>query len=256
MAQATMPRDTPSGGILDRSLAPSTQWIAALFARREMVAYSTVLVAGFLLRIWDVGNRAMHHDESLHAYYAWKLFVGQGYTYDPLMHGPLQFEVAPLFYLLFGASEFSARLLAVILGTMLIPLPFFLRHHLTRPGALLASLMLAVGPVFVYFSRFIRDDIYLACFALILFICVVRYLETNQHRFLYGGAAVLALAVASMEAAYLLIFIFGTFIGYQILREFLAEKEGPVLRAVRTTSLDAWLTAIALFVVIMVVLYS
>ncbi|MGI8967550.1 MAG: flippase activity-associated protein Agl23, partial [Chloroflexota bacterium] len=47
-----------------------------------------------------------------------------------------------------------------------------------------------------------------------------------------------------------------TFIGYQILREFLAEKEGPVLRAVRATSLDAWLTAIAIFVVIMVVLYS
>ncbi|MGH2443628.1 MAG: flippase activity-associated protein Agl23 [Chloroflexota bacterium] len=255
MAEVTLPARGRSSW-LDRPLVPSRERLAVLLTHWELILYTAVVILGFVLRIWDVGGRAMHHDESLHAYYSWKLFAGQGYSYDPLMHGPLQFEVVPVLYLLFGVSEFSARLLAVLLGTGLIALPFFLRHHLTRPGAILASVMLAISPSLVYFSRFIRDDIYLAFFALWLFICVVRYLETHQNRYLYMGAVAMALAVASMEAAYLLFFTFGTFIIFEALRELLSSRDGPVLQAFKATSLDAWLTAISIFVVITVILYS
>lgn len=253
MAQGTLPARSTW---LDRPLVPSRVRLDALVANWELVAYGAIILLGFLLRIWNVGDRAMHHDESLHAYYAWRFFIGQGYTYDPLMHGPLQFEVVPVFYLLFGVGEFSARLLAVLLGTVLIALPYFLRHHLTRPGALFAAVMLAISPSLVYYSRFIRDDIYLACFALILFICIVRYLESHRVRFLYTAAAAMALAVASMEAAYLLFFTFGTFLIFQAVRERLSGRTGPVTAAFKATSLDAWLTAISIFVVLTVLLYS
>src|SRR5579884_2115107 len=215
MAEAILPAGTTTDAWLDRPLVPAWKRVSALAAHWELAAYCAIVLAGFLLRIWDVGARAMHHDESLHAYYAWRLYVGQGYTYDPLMHGPLQFEVVPLFYLLFGVSEFSARLLAVLLGTVLIALPYFLRRYLTRPGALLAAIMLAISPVMVYYSRFIRDDIYLACFSLILFICLVRYLDDHRPAYLYTAAAAMALAMASMEAAYITFFIFGTFLIFQ-----------------------------------------
>ena len=52
----------------------------------------------------------------------------------------------------------------------------------------------AISPVMVYFSRFIRDDIFLACFSLILFVCAVHYLEKPRPILLYAGAATLALA--------------------------------------------------------------
>lgn len=256
MAQATVPAGTARGSWLDRPIAPSWQKIAALAVHWELFAFGTLVLVGFVLRIWGVGGRAMHHDESLHAYYAWQFFVGRGYSYNPLMHGPLQFEVVPVFYLLFGVGEFAARFLAVVLGTVLIALPYFLRHHLSRPGALLASLMLAVSPSLVYFSRFIRDDIYLACFALLLFICVVGYLETHKLRYLYLGSATMALAMASMEAAYLLFFIFGTFIIFEAVREYLSARQGPVITAFKATSLDAWLTAVSIFVVLTVLFYS
>jgi uncharacterized protein (TIGR03663 family) len=258
MAEATLPRGARGATWLDRPLLPSRERLSALLAHRELLAYGTIALIGFLLRVWDVGSRAMHHDESLHAYYAWQFFVGKGYSYLPLMHGPLQFVVVPIFYLVFGDSETSARLLAVVLGTVLIGLPYFLRQYLTRPGAMLTALMIAISPSLVYYSRFIRDDIYLACFTLILFICVVRYLERHQARYVYIGATAMALAMASMEAAYLNFFIFGSFLVFQIIREAMSRRSDPtpVLSAVRATSLDTWITGLAIFIVIIVLLFS
>src|SRR5947209_5021428 len=218
MAQATLPAGSRRVTWLDRPLLPSRERLSALLAHRELLAYGGIVLIAFVLRIWDVGARAMHHDESLHAYYAWQFFVGEGYKYLPLTHGPLQLVVAPIFYLVFGDNETSARLLAVVLGTVLVSLPYFLRRYLTGPGALLTSVMLAVSPSLVYYSRFIRDDIYLACFTLLLFICVVRYLERHEARCVYVGAAAMALAMASMEAAYLTFFIFGSFFAFQLVR--------------------------------------
>src|SRR5947209_6810650 len=115
MAQTTIPPPA-AGSWLDRPLWPSWQRVAAFAIDWQLAAYTALVLVGFGLRLWNVGSRAMHHDESLHAYYAWQFFTGHGYAYNPLMHGPLQFEVVPIFYLIFGASEFSARLLAVVLG--------------------------------------------------------------------------------------------------------------------------------------------
>lgn len=256
MAEATIPAKPAASSWLDRPLAPAWQRIAALSVNWELVAYAAIVIIGFTLRIWDVGARAVHHDESLHAYYSWKFFVGQGYSYDPLMHGPFQFQVVPLFYLLFGVSDFSARLLAVTLGTVMIPLPYFLRSYLTRPGAILASAMLTISPAMVYFSRFIRDDIYLACFSLVLFIALVRYLDRPRPHLLYIAAAAAALAMASMEAAYITFFIFGSFLIVEGVREAFVNRGGPVLAALRATSIDTWLTAASIFIVLTVLFYS
>ncbi len=256
MAEIVAPRPVASASWLDHPLLPGWQRIAAMVVDRELVAYAMVVALGFVLRIWNVGARAVHHDESLHAYYAWKFFVGQGYAYDPLMHGPFKFEIVPLFYLLFGVSDFSARLVAVVAGTILVALPFFLRRYLTGPGALLASVMLAISPAFVYYSRFIRDDMYLAAFDLTLFIALVLYLERPRPYLLYIAATATALAMASMEAAYLTFFIFGTFLLFEGARELLVHREGPVLAAWRATTLDTWLSAISIFVVLTVLMYS
>src|SRR5436853_6684403 len=66
-----------------------------------------LVVAGFFLRIHRLGERAIHHDESLHALYSWYLYVGRGYVHDPMMHGPWQFHWTALFYFLFGVSDFT-----------------------------------------------------------------------------------------------------------------------------------------------------
>ena len=76
-----------------------------------------MVVVGFLLRVHRLAERAIHHDESLHALYSWYLYTGRGYVHDPMMHGPWQFHWTALIYFLFGDSDFTARLGAVLFGT-------------------------------------------------------------------------------------------------------------------------------------------
>src|SRR5688572_9946184 len=44
----------------------------------ESLAYLLLIVAAALTRFWDLGSRALHHDESLHAYYSWLFATGEG----------------------------------------------------------------------------------------------------------------------------------------------------------------------------------
>ena len=56
------------------------------------------------------GDRPFHHDESQDAYFSWLFRTSGDYEYDPLLHGPLRFYMTAAAYLLFGDSDFTARL--------------------------------------------------------------------------------------------------------------------------------------------------
>ena len=63
-------------------------------------------------------------------------------------------------------------------------LPFFFRARLGRIGALLTSAMLAFSPTLLYFSRFARNDVIMAVWALGLVISMWRYLDEGKPRYL------------------------------------------------------------------------
>ena len=178
----------------------------------QLGGHVALLLVAAVMRLWDLGSRAMHHDESLHAFYSWNLYSGEGYQHDPMMHGPLQMEAtAGLFYLL-GDSDYTARLLYAVAGTALVALPFFLRRRLGNVGALIVSAMLAFSPAMLYFSRFARNDILMAAWTLGLVVCVWRYLDEGKHRYLYIASGLLALAFASKETAYLVTATLGLYL--------------------------------------------
>src|SRR5207248_1124829 len=108
----------------------------------EWALYGAFTIIGAILRFWDLGARALHHDESLHATYSWYLWQcltsnawkcitgtnpGTAYYYDPMMHGPYQFHGNALIYLIFGPTNDAARMNAALCGTALIILPILLR---------------------------------------------------------------------------------------------------------------------------------
>jgi uncharacterized protein (TIGR03663 family) len=178
----------------------------------ELIAYGALLVAAAAMRFWDLGHRAVHHDESLHSFYSWQLAEGQGFRHDPLMHGPLQFELNAAIFLIFGDSDYTSRLLYAIAGTALVALPFFFRNRLGRLGALFTSILLAFSPALLYFSRFSRNDILMAVWALGLVICMWRYVDEGKNRYIYFAAGLLALAFASKETSYLITAMLGLFL--------------------------------------------
>ena len=76
-----------------------------LRADRTLLILLGIAAVALVLRVVDLDARAMHHDESLHAKYAWDFSEGRGYTHNPLMHGPLLFHTVAGVFVVAGDSE-------------------------------------------------------------------------------------------------------------------------------------------------------
>jgi len=189
----------------------------------EIASYILLALIALGIRLWDLGSRAIHHDESLHATYSWYLASGQGYQHMPMMHGPFQFHGTALNFFLFGDSDFTARLLPALFGVALVVLLYFLRRHLGRWGSLAVATLLALSPMLLYFSRFARNDIYILFWTLLLVICLWRYIEERKARYLYIGAAALSLSFCTKEVSYITVVIFASFLLIVAGRELIAR---------------------------------
>jgi uncharacterized protein (TIGR03663 family) len=180
---------------------------ALLTLDREMVAFLALTLIAGVLRFWDLGSRMMHHDESLHAVYSYYLYIGKGYVHDPMMHGPFLFELNALVYFLLGATDATARVAPALFGTVLVGLPYFLRDRLGRTGAIVTAALLAISPSILYYSRFIRHDVYQIFFMMLLVIAVFRYMSDRTNVWLYVAAVTTSLAFADKEDSYFLLAI-------------------------------------------------
>ncbi len=196
-----------------QTATPSARSIPMAEASRRTITLEQGLYCGlFLLSILShllmLDNRALHHDETLHAAFSYYVMSGKGFVHDPLLHGPFLYFWGALIYFLFGDSNYTARLGAALFGSVLTVLPYLLRRELGRSTALIASTALLISPVVLYVGRFIRHDIYAVTFELLVFICVVRYASTRQARWLFIGAAALALMFTTLETFFLYLAIF------------------------------------------------
>jgi uncharacterized protein (TIGR03663 family) len=179
--------------------------------KRTLLVYGMVLVLAAGLRFVDLTAKPFHHDESLYGYYSWVQERNGDYHYDPMMHGPVMFFVNVVVFRLLGAGNFTARLGPALFGTLLCLAPLLIRRQLGRAGTLLASLLFSVSPIFTYFSRFLREDIYAAFFTFLAVAFFIRFLDGRKSRELYFSAASLSLLFCTKENAYLHLLIFATF---------------------------------------------
>lgn len=176
----------------------------------EQVAYVAIGLVALVAHLWGLGDRALHHDETLHAVYSWYIYTGQGYTHDPLLHGPFLYYFGALLYFLFGDNDVTARLGVALFGTVLTVLPYLVRHQIGRTAALTASVYLLISPAFLYVGRFFRHDMYSIVFELLIFVAIVRYATSRQAGWLFLGAAAFGLMYTNQETSYLFLLILGT----------------------------------------------
>ena len=176
-------------------------WPEAIFAG--------IVLAALGLRLWELGGRTMHYDESLHVHYAWRMAIGEGYSHSPWMHGPFQVHMVASIFKVFSDTDFTARLGYALFGSALVALPYFFRTYLGRTGAIVTAVLLALSPSLLYFSRFGRNEILMVFWAMALLILMWRYLNEGKNRYLYIASAVLALAFATKETSYITVAIFG-----------------------------------------------
>ena len=177
-------------------------------ARWEKISLLIILLLAIFTRFYILGDRVMSHDESLHTKYSWQLYVGEGYTHNPMMHGPLLFHLNALAYFIFGFGDFASRIFPALAGIGLVLSPWLFRRWLKPGGAFSASLMLLLSPSITYYSRYIRHDIYSLLTAMLVLWAILQYLAQQKRRWLYILAASFALMFTTKETAYIYTAIF------------------------------------------------
>jgi uncharacterized protein (TIGR03663 family) len=227
-------------------------WLAGT-PRAELVAWGLLLAVALVLRLVALGDRTFHHDESQDAYFSWIFRTTGDYAYDPLLHGPLRFYLTALMYLGGGDSDFTARLAPALMGWGMVALPFGLRRLIGRGAAFTAAALLALGPSYLYFSRFAREDIYVACLTLALVVVTFRFLAAPRFHqpALIGG--ILALSFATKESTFITVFVMGSFFLVALTRE---RWRALVLGPVASVGRAAWGWALVAFAGVFTVLFT
>jgi uncharacterized protein (TIGR03663 family) len=174
-----------------------------------VAAWSALLLLNALTHFVGLGDRAMSHDESIHAYYSWELAENGSYRHDPTYHGPLLYNLDALVFILVGDSDATARLVPALAGLFLIALVYGARRHLGEMGAFCAAVLMSLSPALLFYGRYLRNDIYMAAWTLLWALAAWRYLETRRAAWLFGVALAMALSFATKETS----FIFGAVIG-------------------------------------------
>lgn len=226
----------PAARTIDRVLS------VRLRANREVLVYAVLFAGAFLVRFWDLGSQALHHDESIHAQWAWGLLQGN-YQHSPVFHGPFYYHFQAAAFFLFGASDYTSRLTPAISGMILVALPLLLRSRLGPVGTASAVAFIAFSPTLVYFSRFMREDIYMAAFTLVMVAAMWRYIEDGQHRWLYVFAGAFIGNVLTKEGSFLvfaayLVFL-DLYLATQLAQQTLSARTERIYRSELSARLQA-----------------
>ena len=163
-----------------------------------------ILLATVLSRFTMLGQRVMSHDEVNHVVPAYTFYQGGGYRYDPVTHGPLQFHLITLSYVLFGASDFSARIPNAVFGIAVVVFAIFgFKKYLGRIGSLVAGFLFTISPYISYYSRYTRNEIYIVFWGMALLWGVLQYLERGEKRTLLFITVITALHFTDKATSYI-----------------------------------------------------
>ncbi|MBN1267713.1 MAG: TIGR03663 family protein [Anaerolineales bacterium] len=209
--------DLESGGSLKEPLLGTQIRLNA-----EVLFFIFILVLAFFSRFYDLESRVMSHDENTHVYFSWLLEQGQGYSHDPLSHGPFQFHAVALSYFLFGDTDATSRFPSALFGVAAVLMVFLFRKWLGKTGTAVAAVLMLVSPYMLFYSRYVRNEMLVVPQTLLLFWAMFRYMETRRTKWLYLLVLALSLHYTTKETSYmytaaLLVFL-GLYFGWQLLR--------------------------------------
>jgi predicted membrane-bound mannosyltransferase/sugar lactone lactonase YvrE len=169
----------------------------------EKLIFAIIVILAIVTRFYMLEPRVMSHDETSHTYFSWLFFKGNGYAHDPVTHGPLQFHLVALSYFLFGDSDTTARVPAVLFSIATVAFMWYYRRYLGRVGALVAALLLTISPYMLFYGRYVRNEAFVAFFGVVMIWSILRYIDTGRPKYLYVLTTVTVLHFSTKETSYI-----------------------------------------------------
>jgi uncharacterized protein (TIGR03663 family) len=203
----------------------------------EKAAFVAVALLAAGLRFFQLGLRPLNEAEAVQALAAYRFTHGAAQAV-PAGTIPALFSGNLLGFTLLGASDVTARLLPALAGMALVLLPYLLRHRLGRGGALAASLLLALSPSIVHFSRSLDGTILVAACGLAMAVGLINYIDTRRPGYLYLAAAALGVGLCAGPGIFTLVLILVAFGLLLLLGERILHHETGW-----SSMLEAWVSA-------------
>ncbi len=169
----------------------------------EIAIFAGIFLLAIFTRFYDLETRVMSHDESLHTYFSWLLYRGQGYEHTPMMHGPYQFHIIALSYFLFGVSDFTARIPAVLFSLATVWMVWYWRRYLGKWGMIVAAFLMVLSPYMLYYGRYVRNESFVGFSGILLLYSMLRYIESGAKKYLFLVTAATLLHFTSKETAFI-----------------------------------------------------
>ena len=193
-----------------------------------------IVVAASFLRLWNLGSIGFRGDEAVYAGQAavlagdedmerYFILISRGNSNFLLYQHVLSF-----FYLLFGVNDIVARAVSAAFSILTILIVFELGRTLydARVG-LIAALLLAISSYAVALGRLALLDSMLAFLFTLTMLCMAKWIQGRNPRWLYAFAAVSALAIQAKVVGG---FVLAIFVLYLLMtRRYRSLSAGHVL---------------------------
>lgn len=223
-----------------------------------------ILIFTILSRFLMLSDKPFHHDESLHGYYSERVSLGYAHEYSALLHGPMLYYLVGSFLYMFGVSDFTARLPAALFSVFIVASPLLLSKQIGRKTSLFLMFLFFSSPTFMYFGRFLREDVFTSVWVIGSVSGLFLYWQTRKLWTAYFGIAMLAGHFVNKENSYLHTMVWALalaniyFFSAKI-KAFSATEtvfDPPLFAISKDDKKVFWLNCFAIFVTIYVLFYS
>ena len=176
--------------------------------RKCCVLILVATIAALVLRLPRLIQRPMHGDEAVHAIKFGELLEHGNYTYDPHeYHGPTlnYLSLIPAWLTsentLTKVNEFTLRIIPVVCGVLLILLVFLIADGIGANAAIFATILTAISPAMVFYSRYYIQEMLLVCFTFGAIVSGYRYTRSRNIAWAISCGIFLGLMHATKETS-------------------------------------------------------
>ncbi len=177
------------------------------------LALAGILAACAATRLLWLGEKSIMHDEALFVYYTHaQLYLDWSYTYLPILHGPAMLHLQALLFHLFGASDFTMRLGAALLGIGGLFWILGMRPWLGGAGTWVALTVYTLSPGITFYQRFFRNDPLYVFTSLWIVVSLLWWWRSGRPAWLASAVVGATILFCNKESSLFLYFTIATFL--------------------------------------------